>query len=183
MSNDEKGPSGGNTIHRTSTNEKNGTEKSGSNETAENPQSRNLNAVFENPLANVSREQLERDVDDFCNTYGLTEDREWFIKGALVAQDSNSAAKGHELSDDEKRVLQEETTNKWRHPWMLYWLCCMCSLSAATQGMDETANNGAVAIYPDLLGISNLKNATLITGLVVSAPYLACFVLGCWYVF
>ena len=26
----------------------------------------------------------------------------------------------------------------------------MCSLAAATQGMDETANNGALPIYPDV---------------------------------
>ena len=30
----------------------------------------------------------------------------------------------------------------------------MCSLAAATQGMDETANNGALPIYPEVgLGV------------------------------
>lgn len=76
----------------------------------------------------------------------------------------------------------------------------MSSLAAATQGMDETANNGAVAIYPQVrdsthsmiailqsqrLGITieNLGSQAMvdnITGLVVGAPYLACAILGCW---
>lgn len=28
-----------------------------------------------------------------------------------------------------------------------YWVLAMCSLAAAVQGMDETVNNGAQAIY------------------------------------
>ena len=54
----------------------------------------------------------------------------------------------------------------------------MCSLGAATQGMDESVNNGAVAIYPKALGFAN--SGDIYQGLVVSAPYLACAILGCW---
>ena len=59
-----------------------------------------------------------------------------------------------------------------------YWLVCMCSLGAATQGMDESVNNGANSIYPKDLGFNN--KGPIYKGLVVSAPYLACAVLGCW---
>ena len=61
----------------------------------------------------------------------------------------------------------------------------MSSLAAATQGMDETANNGAVSIYSGYLGITaaslgSQQKADYIQGLVVGAPYLACAVIGCW---
>ena len=59
-----------------------------------------------------------------------------------------------------------------------YWLTVMCSLGAATQGMDESVNNGAVSIYPKVLGFAN--TGEIYQGAAVSAPYLACAVLGCW---
>lgn len=70
---------------------------------------------------------------------------------------------------------------------MLYWLVVMCSLAAAVQGMDETVNNGAQSLYTanSALNITGTRfgserKASLILGLVVSSPYLACAVLGCW---
>lgn len=60
-------------------------------------------------------------------------------------------------------------------------------MAAAVQGMDETANNGAVAIYSRYLNIEGgpgrrftTQEANNIQGLVVGAPYLACAILGCW---
>ena len=67
----------------------------------------------------------------------------------------------------------------------------MCSLCAAVQGMDETANNGAQSFYLKRFNIveksqggrftTNMTND--LTGLVVGAPYLACAVrhLSLWY--
>jgi MFS family permease len=73
----------------------------------------------------------------------------------------------------------------------------MCSLAAAVQGMDETVNNGAQAIYfaedvcsPSILVLmytdlsDNYQQLNItsknIQGLVVGAPYLACALIGCW---
>jgi MFS family permease len=66
----------------------------------------------------------------------------------------------------------------------------MCSLAAAVQGMDETVNNGAQAIYlkqfnitdPDHPENSRFSESMqrYLTGLIVGAPYLACAILGCW---
>jgi len=64
----------------------------------------------------------------------------------------------------------------------------MCSLCAAVQGMDETANNGAQKFYLkrfnvlsyDKGGRFSQKMTDDLTGLIVGAPYLACAVLGCW---
>ncbi|KAJ5208842.1 hypothetical protein N7449_003221 [Penicillium cf. viridicatum] len=138
----------------------------------------NLNAVFENPLAGISREQLFRDVIEFCNKYDLMDHVEIFKKGALISQNPASATSLPDISEGEKEALERERTHKWSQPWQLYFLASMCSLAAAVQGMDETVNNGAQAIYfaEDQLNITS-KN---IQGLVVGAPYLACAIIGCW---
>ncbi|KAL8952028.1 MAG: hypothetical protein Q9222_002047 [Ikaeria aurantiellina] len=144
-----------------------------------------LNVVFDNPLAKIPDDQLMRDVKDFCQRYDLMDQLENMKKGARVSKYPNDIADAHYLSQEEKNVLLREKTNKWDHPWMLYWLCTMCSLAAATQGMDETANNGALPLYSKILGLTperlgSQSKADNIQGLVVSAPYLACAILGCW---
>ncbi|KAL3486509.1 hypothetical protein BJX62DRAFT_241931 [Aspergillus germanicus] len=143
-----------------------------------------LSAVFENPLAGIPREQLFKDVDMFCARYGLDQHRDLFRKGALVSQNPAAVETLPELSEEEREAIRRETTHKWSQPWSLYFLAGMCSLAAAVQGMDETANNGAVEIYPRLLGIESDRFSPqmqdYITGLVVGAPYLACALIGCW---
>ncbi|KAJ6044239.1 uncharacterized protein N7446_002436 [Penicillium canescens] len=137
-----------------------------------------LNAVFENPLAGIPREQLFKDVAEFCHKYDLMDHVETFKKGALISQDPEKATSLPELTDEERVALEREHTHKWSQPWQLYFLASMCSLAAAVQGMDETVNNGAQAIYmkPDQLNITTPN----IQGLVVGAPYLACAIIGCW---
>ena len=139
-----------------------------------------LSGKFENPLAGISKSKLFQDVERFCRDYDLMDKLETFQKGALIAQAPAKFRGIDELSSEDVETLQNETTHKWRQPWMLYWLTAMCALGAATQGMDESCNNGAVAFYPDQLGISDLPNSVYIKGLVVGAPYLASAVLGCW---
>ncbi|KAL2223139.1 putative MFS sugar transporter [Thermoascus aurantiacus ATCC 26904] len=145
-----------------------------------------LSAVFENPLAGVPRERLFEDVERFCKQFGLEEYIDTFKKGALVSQNPAGAQDLLELSEEEKEILRREHTHKWSQPWQLYFMASMCSLAAAVQGMDETVNNGAQAIYLEQLRItgpnSRFSGAMQdnITGLVVGAPYLACAILGCW---
>ncbi|KAI7977394.1 hypothetical protein EIK77_004810 [Talaromyces pinophilus] len=134
----------------------------------------NLNVVFENPLANVPRDQLLKDVEEFCQKFNLMEHVDDFRKGALVSQNPAAAMDLTELTDEEKNILLREHTHKWHQPWQLYWLVIMCSMAAAVQGMDETMQN---------LGISSRfsgKQLDDITGLIVGAPYLCCAILGCW---
>jgi hypothetical protein len=87
----------------------------------ERPMSK-MNAIFENPLANVSREKLMEDVENFCRLYGLEDHLEAFKKGALVSQNPAAAQNLNELSDEDKAVLMREHTHKWSQPWQLYWL-------------------------------------------------------------
>lgn len=142
--------------------------------------SQTVSDKFENPLAGISKRQLFKDVEKFCRDHDMMDHLETFKKGALLAQSPTTFKEMEELSQQDVENIELATTHKWKQPWMLYWLTVICGMGAATQGMDETCNNGAVAFYPDALGITGLPNETYIKGLVVGAPYLACAVLGCW---
>ncbi|KAK3176159.1 hypothetical protein OEA41_007482 [Lepraria neglecta] len=147
-----------------------------------------LNAMFENPLGGIPRDQLMADVDEFCAKYDLMHYNETFRKGALVAQNPHSIQNMTELSDDDKYHLEREHTHKWSQPKTLYYLVIMCSLCAAVQGMDETANNGAQNFFLKRFNVVATSDGGRfsqqmvdnLTGLVVGAPYLACAILGCW---
>ncbi|KAK2767414.1 hypothetical protein FQN54_003570 [Arachnomyces sp. PD_36] len=147
-----------------------------------------LGAVFENPLANLSREKLFQDVEDFCQKFNLMDHLETFKKGALISQNPAGALDLTELTEEDKNYIRREHTHKWSNPWQLYSMVAMCSLAAAVQGMDETANNGAQALYLKRLNIVSYEEGGRfsqamtdnLTGLVVGAPYLACAILGCW---
>jgi hypothetical protein len=132
-----------------------------------------LSAAFENPLAGVSKEQLLQDVEAFCRDNNLMDHVETFRKGALVAQNPRNTASIVELNDEERIILDREHTHRWSQPLTLYWLVIMCSLAAAVQGMDETVNNGAQALYLDELNITtrrfSKKMVDNLTGLVVGA--------------
>ncbi|KAL1959868.1 hypothetical protein VTO42DRAFT_1013 [Malbranchea cinnamomea] len=151
-------------------------------------QTTNLSAVFENPLASIPREKLMADVERFCERFNLTDHVEAFKKGALVSQNPHSALELGELNEEEKAALRREKTHKWSQPKALYHLAIMCSIAAAVQGMDETVNNGAQALYLKRFNVLPYSEggrfsqsmADNLTGLIVGAPYLACAVVGCW---
>ncbi|RAR01754.1 MFS sugar transporter [Stemphylium lycopersici] len=139
-----------------------------------------VSGKFENPLAGIPKRKLFQDVENFCKKYDMMDKFEMMKKGALISQAPYHAHSIAELDPEDHAVLDHEAKHKWSQPWTLYFLTVMCSLGAATQGMDETCNAGAVAYWPDQLGVSGMPNATYIEGLIVGAPYLACAVLGCW---
>ncbi|KAJ3773399.1 hypothetical protein FB446DRAFT_733255 [Lentinula raphanica] len=142
----------------------------------------NLNAKLANPLAHISHEQLMEDAKVFAETHGLEDLVVEFQKGALVAQDPSRFEDLTQLDEEDKAVLKRELTHKWDQPYMLYYLVILCSMAAAVQGMDESVINGANLFFAPQFGIdvnANGKNQWLL-GLVNSAPYLCCAVLGCW---
>jgi sugar porter (SP) family MFS transporter len=142
--------------------------------------SQSVSGKFENPLAGIPKHRLLQDVEMFCRDHGMMDKLESFQKGALVSQSPTKFREIEELSDEDVAILENEKNHKWDHPYMLYFLTVMCALSAATQGMDESVNAGAVSIYPELLGINKLPNSVYILGLVVGSPYLTCAGIGCW---
>ncbi|CAH0052217.1 unnamed protein product [Clonostachys solani] len=147
----------------------------------------NMASEFENPLATRTEEEVLSDVEEFCRKHNLMDFIEDFRQGALVARDPQNSLKMNGLSEENKRVLEREETHRWSQPFTLYWLCVMCSAAAAVQGMDETVNNGAQALYLEHLDVAG-DNVTRfdksmqdnLTGLIVGAPYLCCAIIGCW---
>ncbi len=133
-----------------------------------------LSAAFENPLSDIPKEQLLEEVETFCRDHNLVEYIEAFRKGALVAQNPHATDSIAELSPEDREILRREYTHRWNQPFTLYWLVVMCSLAAAVQGMDETVNNGAQALYLKQLNITTDRFSKSmvdnLTGLVVGAP-------------
>ncbi|KAK4942861.1 hypothetical protein LTR10_017437 [Elasticomyces elasticus] len=149
------------------------------------PDISNLSAAFENPLSDIPKEQLLQDVETFCSKHNLMDYLDAFKKGALIAQRPYETDKISELTQEDRDILTREHTHRWHQPWMLYFLVIMCSMAAAVQGMDETVNNGAQALYLKQLGITDTNRFSSsmqdnLTGLIVGAPYLCCAILGCW---
>lgn len=110
------------------------------------PKEASLGTLLNNPLVGMTREQVVADVEGFIQERGLTEHREDFVKGALVAQVTNqdyAFEQIKELREDEKNLLRREITHRWSQPFMLYFLCTLCAGSAIVQGMDQSAVNAA----------------------------------------
>ncbi|KAK7472875.1 hypothetical protein VKT23_000983 [Stygiomarasmius scandens] len=153
---------------------------------ATNDRFKDVNVKLANPLAGLSHEQLMEDGKAFAESHDLGDLVLEFQKGALVAQDPLAFEDLPLLDEDDKATLRREVTHKWDQPKTLYYLVVLCSLAAAVQGMDESVINGANIFFPQQFGINpkatdgNAGRNQWLLGLVNSAPYLCCGVLGCW---
>lgn len=101
--------------------------------------------LLQNPLAGMTKEDIALDVDRFVDEKGLSEYRDVFHKGAMLArynQDPYGFERVDGLSEGELMTLREEVEHKWRQPFQLYFLVVLCAGSAIVQGMDQTAVNG-----------------------------------------
>lgn len=136
-------------------------------------------AKLRNPLAGMTEQEVLRDVNAWVEEKGLTEYRDEFQKGALIArtgQRDDGFEYVSQLSEEEKGLLRHEITHRWDHPFMLYFLVVLCAGSAIVQGMDQTAVNGAQLFYFDEFNITNEWQQGLLNG----APYLCSALIGCW---
>ncbi|KZT29044.1 hypothetical protein NEOLEDRAFT_1057552 [Neolentinus lepideus HHB14362 ss-1] len=146
----------------------------------------NVNVRLANPLEGIPADQLMADAEEFANSHDLGHLADEFRKGALVAQNPSGFENLSQLSEDDKAVLRREITHKWDQPAQLYYLVLLCSMAACVQGMDESVINGANLFFAPQFGINpnsgdaNAGRNQWLLGLVNSAPYLCCAVLGCW---
>ncbi|KAL6246773.1 hypothetical protein RBB50_006080 [Rhinocladiella similis] len=147
---------------------------------------KNLDAKISNPLADIPREQLLKDVEEFAARTGMTDEVELIKKGALVAQNPGNYENVTDLDDEERDALHVEVTKKWRHPKQLYITVAVCSIGAAVQGWDQTGSNGANLSFPEVFGLDTPEGQPgyerdfWIIGLVNAAPYIGSAFLGCW---
>lgn len=86
-----------------------------------------------NPLADVPKDLLMKDVEEFAAEHSLQDIIPELKKGALVAQNPAGFEELDELSEAEKESLRYEVLHKWSHPWQLYVTVIVCSIGAAVQ--------------------------------------------------
>jgi hypothetical protein len=82
-----------------------------------------------------------RNVDAYATEYGLEDILPLLQKGALVAQSPSEIDDIAQLDADDRRILYEENTRRWKHPFALYYTIILNSISAAIQGWDQTGQN------------------------------------------
>ncbi|KIJ61769.1 hypothetical protein HYDPIDRAFT_95845 [Hydnomerulius pinastri MD-312] len=142
----------------------------------------NADAKLANPLRGVPHDRLMADVEVFAKERGLTHILPDLQKGAIVAQDPEAYNRLDMFTEEDRRVLREEVTHKWKQTGTLYYMVVMASLAAAVQGMDEAVINGAQILYPAQFGIgdSTSKRDGWLIGVINSAPYLCCATISCW---
>ncbi|OGE58504.1 hypothetical protein PENARI_c001G05689 [Penicillium arizonense] len=145
----------------------------------------NVSAKIKNPLADLTKSQVLRDVEQFAQEFNVTDILPELQKGALVARSPTEFESVPDLTETELIALRDETLHKWRQPRALYFTIILCSIGAAVQGWDQTGSNGANLSFPDAFGIPETDNPNAyrnqwIVGVVNAAPYIASAVLGCW---
>lgn len=125
------------------------------------------------PFEGLTKEQVASNAYNFAYEHGLGEDADVFSRGAMLSYDGNT----DHLLPDEVEAITRESTHKWgSQPKALIYMAVMGAMCAIVQGMDETVINGAQLYFNKEFGIENRE---VITGIVVGAPYLSCFVIGC----
>jgi MFS family permease len=156
---------------------------------------KNLEGEIRNPLVGIPREQLLDDVSNWQKAKGLPDDILPLLrKGALVAQNPALFESLEDIDEGEKQALREEVTNRWKHPWPLYYTIILNSIAAAIQGWDQTGSNGANLTFHQALGIPDsagsscgpvanqgecAKNSWII-GFVNSIPYITIALFAGW---
>lgn len=148
-----------------------------------------------NPLVGLSKAQLIADVEGFAREHQLEEITPILIKGALAAQSPALIDEIEELDENDRVVLREEVTHRWKLPKILYITIVLNSIAAAIQGWDQTGSNGANLTFAQQFGIpdgpssfcdESAANTALcrknswIVGFVNSCPYIAIALFTAW---
>jgi len=88
---------------------------------------------IKNPLADLTRSQVLRDVTNFANEYQLNDILPLLKKGALVARDPANFESVEGLTEHEVTAIRDEVLHRWRQPMALYFTIVLCSIGAAVQ--------------------------------------------------
>jgi hypothetical protein len=100
----------------------------------------NFEAEIRNPLKDIPRAELLKDVEAFRRDYNLPEDSLVYLrKGAIVAQNPAGFEDEPEIDEADKLALREEVTRRWHHPKPLYFTIILNSIAAAVQGWDQVS--------------------------------------------
>ncbi|KAJ5451395.1 Major facilitator superfamily domain general substrate transporter [Penicillium cf. griseofulvum] len=145
----------------------------------------NVTGEIKNPLAGIPHGELMANVTAFATEHGLEDILPILKKGAMVAQTPAEIEEIPELNDDDRRVLYEEHTRRWKHPFALYYTIILNSISAAIQG-----SNGANLTFDVQFGIPNnspqcpdpetCKRNQWIVGFINASPYITICLFVAW---
>ena len=109
-----------------------------------------INAQIHAPFDRFEEAEVRSEVTKFIKETTLETFTPFFEKGAFIAQNDRAFEgtrdDGLSLTDEEKEILQQEATSRWRHPRALWQLVILCAIGAATQGWDESAVDGGKAL-------------------------------------
>ena len=138
-------------------------------------------ASREGEPGNILSQYTEDQVMQMGRNYALKHDLdpELFARAAALARSPADFNCMSFLLESEKVLLNREITHKWHIPRKLVEVIALGSMAAAVQGMDESVINGATLFYPRAMGITEMKHADLLEGLINGAPYL-CSAFMCW---
>ena len=127
---------------------------------------------------------------DFAVEHDLTSVEPLLIKGALVAQSPALFEEMEDLDENDRTVIREELTHRFKLPRTLYFTIILNSVAAAIQGWDQTGSNGANLTFGQALGIpdsgaeceaaGNCEKNGWIIGFVNACPYIAIAVFCAW---
>ncbi|KAJ5924072.1 hypothetical protein N7466_008259 [Penicillium verhagenii] len=145
----------------------------------------NLTARIQNPLAELTKDELLRDVEEFARENQLESILPELRKGALVARDPADFEAVPDLTEVELGAIRDEVLHRWRQPAALYFTIILCSVGAAVQGWDQTGSNGANLSFPDAFGIPetdspNASRNEWLVGVINAGPYLSSAFFSCW---
>lgn len=84
-------------------------------------------------------------VEEYAAQHGLQDILPALKNGALAGQKPNDLDSIAQLEQDDRLVLRQEVTRRWKQPWALYYTIVLNSISAAIQGWDQTGKLITVA--------------------------------------
>ncbi|CAG7961555.1 unnamed protein product [Penicillium salamii] len=148
----------------------------------------NIAGEIKNPLAGIPHDQLMANVTAYATEYDLENILPLLKKGALVAQSPAGIDGLAELDDNDRRIINEEQTHRWKHPFALYYTIILNSIAAAIQGWDQTGSNGANLTFDVQFGIPNsgcsdaavCKRNQWIVGFINATPYITICLFVAW---
>lgn len=104
-------------------------------------------------MADLTKEQVLRDVEEFAQEHELSYILPELRKGALVARDPAEFESVPNLTEVELGALRDEVLHRWRQPWALYFTIILCSVGAAVQYVTPTLNRCFKS--GSILGVAN----------------------------
>lgn len=91
------------------------------------------NVKLQNPLADMTYDELMADVNRFAEQYDLQYALDDLQKGALIAQKRSGFEKMDRLTDEDKTLIREEKLHRWKQPRMMYYMTSMSSSTLITR--------------------------------------------------